>query len=165
MIDAIGKGEIFLTCTGQIDIIRKEHFGKMRDGTILGNVGHFDREIDLNGLYGLAKKREQVRKDVERLEINSRKSLYLLCQGRVVNLVAAEGHPPEVMQLSFAIQLLSLFYLLEHAGELQGLKNKVLEFPEEIDSLVSNFALEGFNLKIDSSTRAQLDYARSYHSP
>lgn len=165
MIEAAAEGDVFLTCTGQIDILREEHFEKMKDGALLGNVGHFDREIDVARLYKLAKKKEQVRKNVLRIELKADKSLYLLCEGRVVNLVAAEGHPPEVMQLSFANQLLSLFYLLEHQEELQNVKRRVLQFPEEIDRLVSSFALKGFNLKIDSLTKAQLDYASSYYSP
>lgn len=165
MIDAVDKGDVFLTCTGQIDVVREEHLKKMKDGSLLGNVGHFDREIDVAQLYRVAKKKEQVRKNVEKLEIDGEKSLYLLCQGRVVNLVAAEGHPPEVMQLSFANQLLSLFYLLEHEKELQKMESKVLQFPEEIDRLVSNLALEGFNLKIDTLTNAQLEYERSYYTP
>ncbi len=165
MIEAAEQGDIFLTCTGQIDILRAEHFQKMKDGAMLGNVGHFDREIDVPALYRLGRNTEEVRKNITRIELERGKSLYVLCQGRVVNLVAGEGHPPEIMQLSFANQLLSLCYLIDHENELRKEKRKLLQFPEEIDSLVTGFAMEGFHLKIDKLTERQRDYASSYYSP
>jgi len=162
MMKAAELGDIFLTCTGQIDVVRSEHFARMKDGAIVGNVGHFDTEIDVSGLNRLAIKTGQSRRNVTRFELENKKSIYLLCQGRVVNLVAAEGHPPEIMQLSFANQLLSLYYLLDHESELRDSKSRVLEFPQEIDALVTNLALEGFDLKIDSLNSSQKEYAQSY---
>lgn len=164
MIEAASKGDMFLTCTGQIKVIRNEHFGVMQDGAILANMGHFDKEIDVPALYKRAKKVESVRPGVQKIEFSDGKSIFLLCEGRVVNLVAAEGHPPEVMQLSFANQLLSLYYLVENNVSLTKNEQKVLKFPEEIDSLVTAFALKSFNLRIDELTQSQVDYANSYTS-
>jgi len=161
MNEAAPKGDIFLTCTGQIEVLRGEHFELMKEGAVLGNVGHFDREIDIAALKKKARKIEQVRNNVSRIE-TAEKSLYLLCNGRVVNLVAAEGHPPEVMQLSFANQLLSLYYLVEHEKELRDMKPRLLGFPREIDILVTDLALKGFDLKIDDLTSRQKKYSQSY---
>ncbi len=163
MMEAASKGDVFLTCTGQIEVLREEHFDVMKDGAILGNVGHFDREIDTITLKKKARKMELVRNNVARIE-RGKKSLYLLCDGRVVNLVAAEGHPPEIMQLSFANQLLSLYYLVEHEKELRDVKPRLLRFPQEMDALVTDFALKGFDLKIDHLTSRQKKYSQSYLS-
>lgn len=166
MSKAAEIGDVFLTCTGQIEIIREEHLIAMKDGAILANVGHFDKEIRIPDLYKLAERVEQVRKNVSRFYFDSRKSLYLLCQGRVINLVAAEGHPPEVMQFSFANQLLALSYLLEHETELRSSSKKLLQFPEEIDVLVTELGLKGFHLSIDSLTESQKRYSNSFvYSP
>ena len=160
MLQAALQGDVFLTCTGQIDVIRSEHFDKMKNGAVIGNVGHFDREIDVVSLCK-GRIKTLVRKNVERIEFNREKSLFLLCEGRVVNLVAAEGHPPEIMQLSFSNQLLSLYYLVENGKELRSSKSKMLEFPKEIDKLVMTFAMKGFGIRIDNLTESQLYYAGS----
>lgn len=166
MSKAAEIGDVFLTCTGQIEIIREEHLIAMKDGAILANVGHFDKEIRIPDLYKLAERVEQVRKNVSRFYFDNRKSLYLLCQGRVINLVAAEGHPPEVMQFSFANQLLALSYLLEHETELRSSSKKLLQFPQEIDVLVTELGLKGFHLSIDSLTESQKRYSNSFvYSP
>src|SRR5487761_450735 len=101
MNSAVTEGEVFLTCTGQTDVISKQHFARMKDGAILGNCGHFDKEVDVKALKGMARRRSSVRENVDEYFVGG-KSLLLLCDGRVVNLVAAEGHRPVVMQLSFA---------------------------------------------------------------
>ena len=165
MQDIASSADIILTCTGQVDVVGTKIFKLLKDGAILGNVGHFDQEIKVSSLYRLAERRKQVREDVSEIQLNergSRKNVYLLCDGRVVNLAAAEGHPPEVMQLSFANQLLSLYYLLSHAKELKKRSKKLLTFPAEIDEIVSRFALEGFNLQIDRLSTSQKKYARSF---
>ncbi|MGI0085669.1 MAG: adenosylhomocysteinase, partial [Nitrososphaerales archaeon] len=162
MNTAIKNGEIFLTCTGQTGVITREHFAGMKDGAILGNCGHFDKEIDVAALKKLSKGKRGVRQNVEEYLLDG-KSLFLLCEGRVVNLVAAEGHPPEVMQLSFATQLLSLYYLVEHKEKLKDSRENVLQVPPEIESLVSDFALSAFNLKIDKLSRQQEAYHRSFN--
>jgi adenosylhomocysteinase len=161
MIEAAKVGDVFLTCTGQIRILGTEHFRLMKDGAILGNVGHFDQEIDVSDLYRIGGKIENVRRNITKISLQD-KSLYLLCQGRVINLVAADGHPPEIMQISFANQLLSIYYLLAHRKELQRKKYKLLSFPEEIDQLITEFCLKGFDLRIDNLTRKQKRYSRSF---
>jgi adenosylhomocysteinase len=153
LLEAAPRGDLFITCTGQTDVIRKEHFAKMKDGAILANTGHFDVEIDASYLYSKARPRE-VRPGVECFVINGKK-LYLLSRGRVVNLVAAEGHPPEVMALSFANQLLSILYV---AKNLKKLEKKVLGVPEEIDDAVARGALAAMGVKIDEITDAQRRY-------
>jgi adenosylhomocysteinase len=153
LLEAAPYGDLFITCTGQTGVIRKEHFAKMKDGAILANTGHFDVEIDASYLYSKARPRE-VRPGVERFVINGKK-LYLLSRGRVVNLVAAEGHPPEVMALSFANQLLSILYV---AKNLKKLEKKVLGVPEEIDDAVARGALAAMGVKIDEITDAQRRY-------
>jgi adenosylhomocysteinase len=166
MNDAAGVGEIFLTCTGQIDVINSSHFKLLKDGAILGNVGHFNEEIDTRSLFGMGENIEQVRENVAKIGLKisgEMRFIYLLNQGRVINLVSAEGHPPEIMQLSFANQLLSVYYLVTHRKELNGNRKKLISFPKEIDELVSRFAVEGFGLKIDKLSERQKKYATSFN--
>ncbi len=172
MIDAACIGEVFLTCTGQTGVITSSDIAKMRDGAILANVGHFEREIDVRSLFRVADRVSEVRAGIAEFEIKSqsgrsRKSIFLLNQGRVVNLASAEGHPPEIMQLSFANQLLSLHYLAsrKHKSK-KGVAKRVelvMPVPREIDEMVSRFALKAFVLKIDSLRKDQMKYSDSYH--
>ncbi len=163
MSDAVKKADIFLTCTGQTSVIAEKHFKGMKDGSIVGNVGHFDLEIDVRALFRMGAQVEHVRENVAKVRFSNGKSVFLLCQGRVINLAAAEGHPPEVMQLSFANQLLSLNYLVTHRKSFSKRRGRLLQFPEEIDELVSGFALRAFKLKIDILSKAQQEYARSFN--
>lgn len=162
MGEAAKVGDVFLTCTGQINVINSTHFGLLKDGAILGNVGHFNEEIDTKGLLRTAIAAEQIRQGVAKIKMPDSRSVYLLDQGRVVNLISAEGHPPEIMQLSFANQLLSTYYLIAHRKELARSRSKLLGFPEEIDELVGKFAIEGFGLKIDKLDAKQNRYAKSF---
>lgn len=157
MNKAAELGDIFLTCTGQTDVIRREHFLRMRGGAIVGNAGHFNREIDVKGLFRLGDKVEQVREGLTRVSVNG-KSIFLLTQGRVVNLASAEGHPPEVMQFSFSNQLLCLYRLA--AGKERG--KGVLQVPKEIDDLVASLSLKAFHLRIDSLSSRQTKYAQTF---
>lgn len=150
---AAGHGDLFITCTGQTGVIRKEHFERMKDGAVLANTGHFDVEIDASILYRNCRP-EQVRPDVERFELGGKK-LYLLSRGRVVNLVAAEGHPPEVMALSFANQLASILHM---ARNYKKMEKKVYPVPESIDDRVAQLALEAMGVKIDGLTAKQKRY-------
>jgi len=143
--DAANIGDIFITCTGSSRIIREEHITKMKDGAILANAGHFDVEIDTNYLYSLDNFPVLVRPNVDCFKFRNKK-LYLLSKGRVINLVGAEGHPPEVMALSFANQLLSILFLSKNY---HSLENKVYNVPPEIDISVAHYAVEAANLKID----------------
>jgi adenosylhomocysteinase len=157
LLDAAPKGDLFITCTGQTAVIRKEHFAKMKDGAILANTGHFDVEIDASYLYSVSRP-EEVRLGVERCTIAGKKKLYLLSKGRVVNLVAAEGHPPEVMALSFANQLLSVLYI---AKNYRKMERRVYSVPEEIDLDIARNALAAMGVKIDELTQEQRRYQNS----
>jgi len=154
--DASTYGDIFVTCTGQTGVIRKEHFAKMKDGAILANTGHFDVEINVDYLYN-ASRPAKVRPNVERFNINGKK-LFLLSEGRVVNLVAAEGHPPEVMALSFANQLLSILHVAKNHSKMEP---KVYGVPEKLDSDVAKYALDAMGVGIDSMTKEQKHYQDS----
>lgn len=154
--EAAPAGDIFVTCTGQTGVIRKEHFLKMKDGAILANAGHFDVEIDAGALYAIGRP-AQVRPNVERIDVNG-KRLFLLSKGRVVNLVAAEGHPPEVMALSFANQLLSILHVAKNHGKMEA---KVHAVPEKIDGQVALYALDAMGISIDEMTKEQKRYQES----
>jgi adenosylhomocysteinase len=143
--DVAKIGDIFITCTGYSRIIREEHMTKMKDGAILANAGHFDVEIDTNYLYSQDNFPVLVRPNVDCFRFRNKK-LYLLSKGRVINLVGAEGHPPEVMALSFANQLLSILFLSKNY---HSLENKVYNVPPEIDISVAHYAVEAAHLKID----------------
>lgn len=153
LAQAAGHGDLFITCTGQTDVIRREHFEKMKDGAVLANTGHFDVEIDAAFLYRNFNP-VQVRPDVERFEMGGKK-LYLLSKGRVVNLVAAEGHPPEVMAMSFANQLGSILHLTRNHKRME---KKVYPVPESIDEEVAKLALEAMGASIDRLTAKQKRY-------
>jgi adenosylhomocysteinase len=155
MREAARAGDLFVTCTGQTGVIRREHFARMKDGAILANAGHFDVEIDVSELYAGGRP-EEVRPGVERFNFRGKK-LYLLSKGRVVNLVAAEGHPPEVMALSFANQLLCILHVAKNHDRLAA---KVHAVPEKIDEQVASYALAAMGAKIDSPTKEQERYQR-----
>ncbi|MEW6603358.1 MAG: adenosylhomocysteinase [Thermoproteota archaeon] len=154
--EAALDGDVFVTCTGQTDVIRKDHFLKMKDGAILANAGHFDVEIDVKALYALGKP-VQVRPNVERVVVNG-KRLFLIAKGRVANLVAAEGHPPEVMALSFANQLLSILHVAKNHGRME---KRVHDVPEKIDNQVAEYALDAMGIVIDKMTAEQRRYQDS----
>jgi adenosylhomocysteinase len=158
MLDAAPAGDVFVTCTGQTCVIRKEHFLKMKDAAILANAGHFDVEIDTNTLYGISSCQPvQINPNIERFDVNGRR-LFLLSKGRVVNLVAAEGHPPEVMDLSFANQLLSILYIAKNHDKMEV---KVHSVPEQIDQDVGSYALDSMGIRIDQMTEEQVRYQHS----
>ena len=152
--DVADNGDIFLTCTGQTKVIREEHIRKMKNGAILANAGHFDVEIDVKYIYSQDKSPVTVRPNVEAINIFDKK-IYLISKGRVVNLVGAEGHPPEVMALSFANQLLSIIFLSKNY---HNMEDKIYAVPREIDLSVANYALDTMNIKIDTMTYAQHIY-------
>ena len=158
MSDAAPVGDVFVTCTGQTCVIRKEHFLKMKDAVILANAGHFDVEIDIESLYNISRYQPvQISSNIERFDVNG-KRLFLLSKGRVVNLVAAEGHPPEVMALSFANQLLSILYI---AKDHDRMEVKVHSVPEQIDQDVGSYALDSMGIKIDQIIEEQERYQHS----
>ncbi|ABU81224.1 adenosylhomocysteinase [Ignicoccus hospitalis] len=159
MDDAAKIGDLFVTATGNIHVIRKEHILKMKDGAILANAGHFNVEIDVKALEEIAISKRRIRPYVDEYKLPDGRRIYLLAEGRLVNLVAAEGHPSEVMDMSFANQFLSLKYLLEKAGELAP---KVYKVPAEIDEEVARRKLEAMGIKIDSLTEEQVRYLNSW---
>jgi len=138
-------GDIFITCTGSYRIIRKEHIDRMKDGVILCNAGHFDFEIDIGYLKSQDQKLMEIRPNIQQYTVNG-KRVYLLASGRVINLVGAEGHPPEVMALSFANQLMSIIYLAKKMGSLEP---RVYDVPEHIDRRISVYALNAFGIDVE----------------
>ena len=157
MEDAAARGDIFITVTGCCDVIRTEHFQKMKDGAILANAGHFDVEINKNDLEKCSLQMEKVRKNITQYTLPEDKNLYLLAEGRLVNLAAADGHPVEIMDMSFSLQALSLIYLTNNSDLECGL-HKV---PDNIDQQVARLKLESLNLEIDQLTEEQKKYLNS----
>jgi adenosylhomocysteinase len=159
MSKAAEIGDIFITATGQINVIRGEHLERMKDGAILANAGHFDVEINVKYLEQNSLSKRSVRQFVDEYNLKNGKRLYLIGKGRIVNLVAAEGHPPEVMMMSFSNQLLSVVYISENYS---NLKNEVYDVPESIDKKVARNALEAMGINIDEITEEQKRYASEW---
>jgi len=159
MGEAAKVGDIFVTASGDKDLIRKEHFQSMKPGAILANSGHFNVEINIKDLESLSSGKRTVRPNVEEYKLKSGKKLYLLGEGRLVNLAAAEGHPPEVMQMSFSNQALCARYLKENKGKLEP---RVYNVPKDIDSRVAQLALEAAGIRIDSLNPEQKKYLESW---
>ena len=160
MAEAAPVGEVFITATGSVDVVAAEHIAVMRDGAILANAGHFDVEIDVRALASFAASvHREVRPHVDAYDLGDGRTLLLLAEGRVVNLVAAEGHPPEVMDLAFGIEALALAWLALHAGKLPA---GVHEVPEDIDAEAAGLVLATIGTSIDVLTPAQLSYRESW---
>ncbi len=155
MDDASKAGDIFVTATGDIDIVVERHMKKMKDGAILCNTGHFDVEVDVKALRRMAVKRRTIRSNLEEYTLKDGRRLYLLAEGRLVNLGAAEGHPSEVMDLSFCNQALSAKYVLENAPSLE---NKVYKIPDEIDRMIASIKLKTMGIGIDRLSEKQQKY-------
>ena len=161
MDEAAKIGDLFITATGNIDIITSRHMMKMSDKAILCNVGHFDVEVSVKDLERIAIRKRQARSEVTEYVLPGGKRLYVLSEGRLVNLAAADGHPAEVMDMSFADQMLSADYLKRNGGRLP---DKVLKVPDEIDVRVAEERLSAFGRKIDLLTSSQRKYLRSWRS-
>jgi adenosylhomocysteinase len=153
--EAAQAGDIFITVTGCSDVLNRRHFSVMKDGAILANAGHFDVEINKVHLAGLAVERRQVRHNIEQFSLPGGRKLYLLAEGRLVNLAAGDGHPAEIMDMSFAIQALSARYIKENAGRLV---KKLYPVPGEIDCRVAALKLQSLGIVIDSLTEEQEAY-------
>jgi adenosylhomocysteinase len=154
----VTSADIFISCTGQRNVITAKHFKRMKNGVLLANAGHFDNEIDVKKLYVESDKRYPIRPYLDCFEIHGKK-IYLLCKGRVVNLVGAEGNPPEVMSMSFANQLLSILHISKHHRKMQ---KRVYSVPEKIDLKIANLSLKYLGIKIDKLTPLQRKYLKSY---
>ncbi len=158
MSEAAKSGDIFVTVTGNTSVIREEHFKLMKDGAILSNAGHFNVEVSVKDLEENAESKREVRPNVTEYVIDG-KRLYLLGEGRLVNLAAADGHPVEIMDLSFSVQLLSA---LEIAKEHENMENKVHSVPKEIDEEIASTKLELMGIGIDTLTEEQVKYLNSW---
>jgi adenosylhomocysteinase len=158
-LDAAREGDVFITVTGDRDVIRREHFELMRDGAIVANAGHFDVEVSKPDLEKLTKERREVRPLVVQHVLEDGRRIHLLADGRVVNLAAGEGHPGAVMDVDFANQALSIEHLVRHAAELEP---RVHGVPEEIDREVARLKLESLGVEIDSLTDEQRRYLHSW---
>ncbi len=159
MSEAAKIGDIFVTASGDKDLIRKEHMEKMKSGAILANSGHFNVEINIKDLESLSSSKSTAKPNVEEYMLKNGKKLYLLGEGRLVNLAAAEGHPSEVMQMSFANQALCAKYLKESKGKLEP---KVYNVSKEIDSRVAMLALNAAGIQIDVLSPEQKKYLESW---
>jgi len=151
-------GDIFVTATGDINVIRKEHMQKMKDGAIIANSGHFNVEISLKDLEGLSTAKKTMRPNLEEYILKNGKKLYLLAEGRLVNLAAAEGHPSEVMDMSFANQALCV----EHMAKTAKMPPKVYTVPKDIDETVAELKLKAMGIRIDELTPEQRKYLSTW---
>ncbi len=157
--DAALIGDIFVTVTGNKHIIRTEHIMKMKSGAILANSGHFDLEIDVKGLEDISKNKERIRPSLDKYTLENGKEVYLIGEGRLCNLAAAEGHPSVVMAQSFCGQALAAEYAIKNKDKLQ---NKVIILPDEIDNRIAELQLEALDIKKDSLTDEQTKYLNSW---
>jgi adenosylhomocysteinase len=159
MARAAEIGDIFVTATGDKSVIRREHVERMKDGAILANTGHFNVEIDLPALRDLAVETREARPFVEEYRLGDGRRIYLIAEGRLVNLATAEGHPASVMDMSFANQALSCEYVVNNAANLE---RKVYPVPEEIDNEIARLKLETMGIEIDKLTEEQARYLASW---
>lgn len=159
MSQAAPLGDVFVTLTGDKNVIRKEHFEKMKDGAILANSGHFNVEIEIPSLEAMAKSKRTVRDFVDEYTLHDGRRLHLLGEGRLINLASAEGHPASVMDMSFANQALSAEWITKNAKKLE---EKVYSVPEEIDKQIARLKLESMGVSIDTLTPEQVEYLASW---
>ena len=160
ILEAAAVGDLFVTVTGDIDVIGEEAFARMKDGAILCNAGHFNVEVNVAKLAELAVETREMKPNIMGYRLGDGRWLYVLAEGRLVNLAAGNGHPAEIMDMSFAIQALSAKYLADHRGEL---KPELYPVPREIDRAVAYTKLETLGVTIDSLTPAQETYLRSWN--
>jgi len=157
--EAAKIGDFFVTLTGDIEVIRKEHYKLMKDGAIIANSGHFNVELDINILKKIAKKKRKIREFIEEFTLTNGKRINLLGDGRLINLAAAEGHPSSVMDMSFANQALCAEFLVKKGEKLE---KKVYKVPEEIDRSIAKLKLDSLGVKIDKLTKKQKIYLKSW---
>lgn len=159
MNEAVEIGNIFVTVTGDLNVIDGHHFEKMKDGAIVCNSGHFNVEINIPALEKMSKSKDLVRPFVESYQTKDGRQIFILGEGRLINLAAAEGHPASVMDMSFANQALGLEYM---AKNYEKLEKRVYSIPEEIDKEIARLKLDAMNVKIDTLTEAQVKYLNSW---
>lgn len=157
--EAAKIGDIFMTVTGDKHVVDVDDLLNMKDGSFVGNCGHFDHEVNIQGLKEHTLEIKQIRPSLEEYKLDNGKSIYVIAEGRLVNLVAAEGHPASVMDMSFANQALGIEYLVKNYGKLP---NKLLTLPEEVDNMIASLKLEAMGIKIDTLTKEQEEYLNSW---
>jgi adenosylhomocysteinase len=160
MQEAAQKGDFFITVTGCKNVIDEEDLKVMKDGAILSNAGHFDVEVSKPDLNRLAVEVSEARANIRKFEMEDGRKIYLLADGRLVNLAAGDGHPAEIMDMTFALQLSSLLYLNEN----QGLDNQVYNIPDNIDNMVAEYKLQSLGLEIDQLKEEQEAYINSWEN-
>ncbi len=153
------EGDIFLTVTGDKHVVDVQHLLTMKDGAFVANAGHFDWEVNVNGLKEYTTEIKQIRPNLEEYKLKNGKSIYVFAQGRLVNLVAAEGHPASVMDMSFANQALGIEFLVKNKGKLE---NKLYTLPEEVDMEIATLKLKSMGIEIDTLTEEQQKYLNSW---
>lgn len=159
MSEAAKIGDIFITVTGNKSVIRGEHYEVMKDGAILANAGHFDVEVNKPDLQAIAVNRRVVRDNIEQFELADGRKFYLLAEGRLVNLGASDGHPAEIMDMTFSLQAMGLKYVNDHY---ESLGNGVVNVPYEIDERIARMKLESLGIQLDTLTEEQLRYLDSW---
>ncbi|MEY3311447.1 MAG: hypothetical protein RL348_780, partial [Bacteroidota bacterium] len=155
-------GDIFCTATGMKDIIRKHHFESMKDGAIVCNTGHYDCEINIKELEEISVKNRTIRQNCQEYTLADGRRIFVLAEGRLVNLAAAEGHPSEVMDMSFANQFLCHVKLVESHRAGQKLPVEVIDIPVSQDEFIAELKLSTMGLTIDKLTNEQIEYASNY---
>jgi adenosylhomocysteinase len=160
MVEAAKLGDIFVTVTGNKSVLTHEHFERMKDGAVICNSGHFNVEIDIPALEKMSSGKRIARPFVEEYSVRDGRRIYLLGEGRLINLAAAEGHPAAVMDMSFANQALSAEYMLKHAAEL---KPEVYVVPEVIDRQIAKLKLDSMGVQMDKLTPEQELYLASWN--
>ncbi len=158
MAEAAPLGDLFVTLTGNINVVRPEHFQAMKDGAVVANSGHFNVELDLNGLARVASERRPVRDMVEEYVVKGRR-IVVLAEGRLINLAAAEGHPASVMDMSFANQALAAELLAKEAGTMT---RAVHRLPLAVDQEIARLKLQAMGVRIDALTAEQVEYLASW---
>jgi len=159
MDSAVETGDVFVTATGDKLVVGADHFGRMKDGAVLANAGHFNVEIEIGALKDLAVDTREARAFVDEYALADGRRLYLIGEGRLVNLAAAEGHPALVMDMSFANQALSAEWVIQNAA---GLERRVYDVPREIDDEIARLKLETMAIAIDELTEEQARYLASW---
>lgn len=152
-------GDFFITSTGSCHVLGAEHFERMKDGAVLANAGGVDVEIDVDALEHLAAEKREVRRHITEYRLANGRRLHLLCQGRLVNIAGADGHPVEIMDLSFAVQAMAIYHLAKKRGQLEP---KVHQLPAEIDAEIARTKLETLGIRIDSLTEEQKEFLRRW---
>jgi adenosylhomocysteinase len=159
MADAAPIGDVFVTGTGSIGVLRAEHFGKMKDGALLANAGNYAHEIDVPALAEMAVEEREARRHITEYALGDGRRIHLLAHGALVNIAASDGHPVEIMDMSFSVQMLSIHHLARHAA---GMRPGVHALPAEIDDVIARRRLELLGMRLEEPTRDQLEYARSW---